>query len=177
MSKLTKNEVKGLFVPYKEILNLRDEVKAWLSEGGLVVLNFYKAMLFPGVKKDQKHAVLCIGVEGDELLIIDPNKETGGVYLVNYKDMERAMGPIEGAERGYVAYAPRGTKAYWRVKNKLVYSNPIHYDELSKGIERKLKQIFRESKLVKDVFPEYVREFLDEFKTAESEKIQRLWKP
>ncbi|MCD6523273.1 MAG: mechanosensitive ion channel [Candidatus Diapherotrites archaeon] len=177
VDKLTKGNVAGIFVPYKEIINLRDEVRAWLSEGGLVVLNFYKAALFPGVKRDQKHAVLCVGVEGDELLIIDPNKETGGVYLVNYKDMERAMGPFEGEERGYVVYAPRGTKAYWRIKNKLYYSDPIHYKKISKGLERKLKQIFRESKRVKDVFPEYLREFLDEYRAAETERIERLWKP
>ncbi len=177
VKRMTEGEVQGLMVPYKDIINLKEEVKAWLSEGALLVLNFYKAALFPGVKREQKHAVLCMGIEGDELLIMDPNSNTGGVYLVNYKDMERAMGPFEGDERGYIAYAPRGTKAYWRVKNKLYYSDPIHYEKLSKGIERKLKQVFRQSKRVKDVFPSYLREFIDEFKSTEVERIERLWKP
>ncbi len=175
---LTDNNMQGLLVPHKNIINLRDEVKAWLAEGGLVILNFYKAALFPGVKRDQKHAVLCLGVEGDGLLIMDPNAKTGGVYLVNYKEMERAMGPFEGEERSYIAYAPKGTKAFWRIQNKLYYSDPVHYKTLSKALERKLKQIFREANRAgEDVFPEYVREFLDEFRSAESERIERLWKP
>lgn len=177
VKKLTEGDVRGLMVPYKDIINLRDEVKAWLSEGALVVMNFYKAVLFPGVKKKQKHAVLCVGIEGDELVIIDPNPDTGGVYMVHYKDMERAMGPFDGEERGYIAYAPRGTKAYWRIKNKLYYSDPIYYERLSKGIERKLKQVFRQSKRVKDVFPDYLREFMEEYKSAKTEKIERLWEP
>ncbi|MFC2174817.1 mechanosensitive ion channel domain-containing protein [archaeon] len=178
MGALTENNVQGLLVPHKDILNLRDEVKAWLAEGALVVLNFYKAALFPGVKRDQKHAVLCLGVEGESLLIMDPNAQTGGVYVVNHKEMERAMGPFEGEERSYIAYAPKGTKAFWRIKNKLYYSDPVHYKTLSKALERKMKQIFREAtRAGEEVFPEYVREFLDEFRSAESERIERLWKP
>ncbi len=175
VKKLTKGQVIGLFVPYKNIINLREEMKSWLSDGGLVIINFYKAALFPGVKREQKHAVLCVGVEGDNLIIVDPNPTTGGVYQVNYKDMEKAMGPFEGEERGYVAYAPRGTRAYWRIQNKLYYSNPMYYEKLTKTFERKLKQILRETKRVENVLPEYLKELLDDYRAAEEEKIKRLW--
>ena len=119
----------------------------------------------------------CLGVEEDKLLIMDPNVETGGVYLVHYKDMEKAMGPFEGTERGYVVYAPRGTRAFWRIKNKLSYSDPRLYEKLSKSFERKLKRIFRENIRVNTILPDYIKEYLDEYSTADKEKIERLWKP
>ncbi len=175
VKKLTKGQVIGLFVPYKDVINLREEIKSWLADGGLVIINFYKAALFPGVKREQKHAVLCVGVEGDNLIIVDPNPTTGGVYQVNYKDMERAMGPFEGEERGYVVYAPRGTRAYWRIQNKLYYSNPMYYERLTKTFERKLKQVLRETRRIENILPEYIKELLDEYRAAEEEKIKRLW--
>ncbi|MBU1939521.1 C39 family peptidase, partial [Candidatus Micrarchaeota archaeon] len=133
---VTSDAVKGTLVRYDDIGNLRDELKTWLSEGALVILWFNKPTLFH-TSRGRGHYVVCVGVEGDELIIMDPSKSTAGVYLIDYVLFEEAMSEID-RKRGYIIFAKKGTPAYWRLSEGLVYADLSAYKELSKSFERYL---------------------------------------
>ncbi len=172
---LTEGEVRGAYVDYNKIGNLSDELKTWFDNGALVIPNFAKPVLFPGSEK--AHYSLCVGVEGDELIIVDPSIETvsGGVYYADGPEMRQAMAEFEGRERGYVVLAPEGTTAHWRIENGLIYSDSNFYDQLSKNMELRLKKIMRQGRLLKTALPEPVNTYIE--KWNREEKVNRLWKP
>ena len=148
----TKNLIDGLIIPYKSNINLKEETKAWLLEGGFVIFIIHKQALIPGIKKKGKQYVLCVGVEGDNLILMDDS----GTYLMNYKDLETAIGKSE--EKQYIVFAKKGSDAFLRIKNKLYYSNPDYYKKLNKTSERKLKQMVRKLKEVNLVYPNIIKE-------------------
>lgn len=172
IEKLTNGEVKTANVPYKKITNLRDEFKSWFNDGGLVLLDYMKPNIFP--EADRGNTVLCAGVEGDEILVIDPSPENGGVYYIDYKDLMTAMKEYEDP-KGYTVIAPKNTTAQWRIKKNLIYSHPELYDELSKSLEVQLSKILRQSRILKTVMPESVTDFVEKWRS--DQKVNRIWEP
>jgi len=162
--------VKGALIRYRDISNLRNEIKSWIAEGALVLLWFHKPTIFEEAKTG--HYVLCVGVEGDELIIIDPSLQTGGVYLVDYRLLDEAMSEKD-KERGYIVFAKKGSSAYWRISEKLLYADLSSYSDLSKSFERYLIKMVRRNKVVNDLLSEHV------FKIVEprGKKIDRVWSP
>ncbi len=172
VKELTNGEVYSDYISYEDITNLKRELKVWLNDGGLVVLHFMKPVIFPDATTG--HFVLCLGVEGDEVLVMDPSSKSGGVYYVSYSDMEEAMKEYDKS-RGYIPMAPKGTTAYWRLKEGLVYSNPKLYDKLSKSMEVQLSKIVRKGSILKEVIPSSVTDFADDWRSED--KVRRLWVP
>ncbi|MCJ7428816.1 MAG: mechanosensitive ion channel [Candidatus Nanohaloarchaeota archaeon QJJ-5] len=171
----TDGEIRAAWVEYDNITDLGDEFKTWFNDGGLVVPNFAKPMLFP--QANTGHYVLSVGVEGDELLIVDPSAHTtsGGVYYVDKDEMLDAMQEWEDRKRGYIIMAPEGTTAYWRIKEGLIYADKNYYDSLSKTLEVRLRKIMRKGRILKSVMPDSVEDFLDQWRREE--KVDRVWKP
>jgi len=168
--RLSKSAVKGALVKYDEIHNLRDELKTWLAEGALVILWFNKPALFK-TKRGRGHYVLCVGIEGDEIIIMDPSRATAGVYLIDYRMFEEAMSEFD-KKRGYLVFAKKGTSAFWRLSEGLIYSDITAYKELSKSFERYLKKLIRRNATINDLLSEHV------FKAMGGDKKpQRVWKP
>jgi len=175
VEELTEGDVRGAYVEYDKIGKLSDELKTWFDNGALIIPNFAKPVLFPGSEK--AHYSLCVGVEGDELIVVDPSADTvsGGVYYADDSEMREAMAEFEGRKRGYVVLAPEDTTAYWRIQNNLIYSDSSFYDELSKNMELRLKKIMRQGRLLKSALPEPVNSYIE--KWNREEKVNRLWKP
>lgn len=168
--KATGNAMKGVLIGYDEISDLKEELKTWISEGALALLWFNKSALFKK-SRGRGHYVLCVGVEEDELIVMDPSKATAGVYLIDYRLFEEAMSEYD-KKRGYIVFAKKGTSAYWRISEGLIYSDLSAYKELSKSFERYLKRILRKNEIVHQLLSEHV------FNTmGKREKVKRIWKP
>lgn len=169
---LTEGEVKTAFVEYDKITDLADEFKAWFNDGALIVPNFYKPEIFP--EATTGHYVLSLGVEDDDILIVDPSKTTGtgGVYYVSKDRLYDAMGE-HGHKRGYIVVAPKGTTAHWRIKNDLIYSDKTYYDEISKTLESRLRKILRQGRILSEVTPSSMDKYMERWRSGE--KISRLW--
>lgn len=172
---LTDEEVRVDYVEYDKITDLADEFKAWFNDGALIIPNFAKPVLFP--EADTAHYSLCVGVEGDDLLIVDPSADTvsGGVYYADSSEMLEAMGEFEGRSRGYLVIAPEDTTAYWRINEGLIYSDKSFYDEINKNMELQLRRILRQGRILKNVLPEDLQSYLERWK--KDEKVGRVWKP
>lgn len=169
---LTNNNVETALVEYDQITDLEDELKAWFNDGALVIPNFYKPKLFPDATTG--HYVLSVGVEGDEVLIIDPSGESGGVYYVESEELQEAMGDF-GHKRGYIVIAPEGTTAHWRIKNDLIYAEKTYYDNLSKTLETRLRKIMRQGRILKNATPTQLDKYMN--KWMKEDRVERLWKP
>lgn len=169
---LTNNEVKTAWIGYDKITDLDEEFKAWFNDGALIVPNFFKPEIFPDATAG--HFVLSVGVEGDEILILDPSGTNGGVYYVNKDQMKEAMGDF-GHKRGYTVVAPKGTTAHWRIKNDLIYADKSYYDELSKTLEARLRKILRQGRILKNSTPSSMEDYME--KWGSSEKLTRIWMP
>ncbi len=78
---MTKNKVKGAWIDIGHITDLKDEIRLWLNEGALIIVDYKKNILFPQAKS--AHYSVCVAVEGDELVILDPSGKKGGVYLTD----------------------------------------------------------------------------------------------
>ncbi|QKQ97977.1 mechanosensitive ion channel [Candidatus Nanohaloarchaea archaeon] len=172
VEELTNNEVKTAWIGYDKITDLDDEFKAWFNDGALIVPNFYKPEIFP--EATAGHFVLSVGVEGDEILILDPSGTNGGVYYVNKEQLKEAMAEF-GHKRGYIVVAPKGTTAHWRIKNDLIYADKSYYDELSKTLEARLRKILRQGRILKNSTPPSMEEYME--KWGSSEKLTRIWMP
>ena len=170
VKKLTNSEVRGKLIRFDEIFDLAEEVKAWIAEGALVILWYKKSVIFPDKHSQSGHYVLCVGVEGEELIVMDPSTETAGVYLVNHQVLEDAMDQYD-ISRGYVVFARKGTSAFWRLNEGLIYSNVSSYKNLSKSFERYLKRQFRQRNLINEVISEHITPKL------KTEKVKHVWKP
>ncbi|MBI4210896.1 MAG: C39 family peptidase [Candidatus Diapherotrites archaeon] len=168
--RLTRSEVKGHLVRFGEINDLAEEAKSWVAEGALLVLWYKKPVLFPQKKSRSGHYVLCVGIEGKELIVLDPSNETGGIYLVDANVLKEAMDEHD-IRRGYIVFAKKGTRAFWRLTEGLIYTDASSYKNLSKSFERYLKGQFRQGALVEGVISEHVLSKLGE------EKVKYVWKP
>ncbi len=168
---ITLGKVKGVLIKYDEITNLKKEIVSWLSEGALIIAWFSKNTLFKE-SKTRGHYSLCVGIEDEELVILDPSKATAGVYLINYRLFEEAMSEKD-KKRGYLVFAKKGTPAYWRINEGLIYSDVDSYKDLSKSFERYLKRILRKSNTINRLLSEHLSEKL----SKEKLKPKRIWKP
>jgi hypothetical protein len=172
---LTDEEVKTAYVDYEKITDLTDEFKVWLNDGALIIPHFAKPVLFP--QAETAHYSLCVGVEGDELLIVDPSADTisGGVYYADSSEMLESMGEWEGESRGYIVLAPEDTTAYWRISKGLIYADENFYDQINKNMELQLRRILRQGRILKNVLPEHLEDYLEKWKKQEN--VGRVWKP
>lgn len=175
VEELTNGQVKTAFIEFDRIGDLGDEFKAWFNDGALIVPNFYKPAVFPEQDSYGGHYVLSPGVEGSEVLMVDPSDKsgTGGVYYVDAERLREAMDEY-GHKRGYIIVAPKGTNAYWRIENGLIYSEKNYYDELSKTLEARLRKIVRQGRLLQSVMPGSAEEYMEKWRS--DEPVTRLWK-
>jgi small-conductance mechanosensitive channel len=169
---LTNREVRAAWIGYDKISDLGEEYKSWFNDGALIISNFYKPEIFPDATTG--HFVLSIGVEGEEILNLDPSGTNGGVYYVGGDTLEGAMAEF-GHKRGYIVLAPKGTTAHWRIKNDLIYADKSYYDELSKTLESRLRKILRQGRILKNSTPQSMEKYME--KWSADEKLTRIWNP
>ena len=167
---LTNNNVKGAFIQAEKIKDLENELKAWFNDGALILPSFRKQQIFPDSEGGEY--VLSVGIEENEILSIDPDPQTGGVYFIGTENFENAMEP---EDNGYIVLAPKGTTAYWRIKNDLIYSDKNQYEEISKTLEARLTKILRQGRILEDVMPENVRDYIEDWRA--DRYASRLWQP
>lgn len=176
VQKLTKNSVTGAWIDIDNINDLREEVIYWLNDGALVVVDYKKSYLFPDAKK--AHYSIVLAVEGDEFVILDPSSKKGGVYLADYRNIEKGMDTfselIQG-KRGYLVFAPRDSRAYNRLKKGLIYSDIDLYSRLNRGLKREFNRIMQKTEILEDLLPKRVKEFIE--KHNNRERISRVWRP
>lgn len=170
---LTEGEIQHAVVDADKITDAGREFKVWFNNGALLLPYFDKSVLFPS--SDGQQYVLCVAVEGDELLILDPDSgDSGGVYYVDAAEMQDAMGAADGG--GYLVLAPRGTTAFWRIKNDLIYASLSFYTEISKNLEVQLGKIVRRGEVLKQIIPDVVQDFIERWQVEEGEdSITRMW--
>lgn len=175
VQRLAKRRVKGAWISYEHITDLKQEVNAWLQQGALVIIDYKKNYLFPSAKK--AHYSVVLGIQGDELLVIDPSFKTGGVYFVESERVLRGMNtysPLIKGKRGYIVLAKKGTNAFWRIENKLIYSDMTLYKGLGKHVRDRFSKLTKKASAIKTVFPSNVQKFLNDW--DKREKVYRLWK-
>lgn len=176
VNKVTKGKVKGAWISSDKVTNLKQEIKEWLNEKGIVIVDYKKSFLFPGSLK--AHYSVCLGVRGDDLLLLDPNDSTGGAYLVNYRRVKAGMDTYSefiGGKRGYLVFALEGTKANYRIKKGLIYSDRELYHKLSNALQKKLWQMKQKAASMGDILPNQVRSFLERY--SQKERVTRVWRP
>jgi hypothetical protein len=171
VQELTEGKVRGVLIKYKEIFDLKNEIKGWLSDGALIILWFSKKSIFK-TSKTKGHYVLCVGMEENELIIMDSSKTTAGVYLAHSNLFEEAMSEKD-KQRGYLVFAKRGTPSFWRMGEGLIYSDANAYNELSKSFERYLKKVVRKNEAIEQIISEHLS------RVVETKKFEpkRVWKP
>jgi hypothetical protein len=170
---LTNNMVKGQLIRYNQIYNLKEEVKSWIADGAMLLMWYKKPVLFPAKKSRSGHFVLCVGIEGDELILMDPSPQTAGVYMVDYRLMEEAMSETD-KKRGYLIFAKKGTPAFWRIQEGLIYANVASYKNLSKSFERYLNKLIRRKSIVNELLSEFV---FNKISSDPEKKIKKIWVP
>ena len=173
VEKLTNNLVKGQLVRYNEIYNLKDEVKSWIADSAMILMWYKKPVLFPEKKSRSGHFVLCVGVEGDEIILMDPSPQTAGVYMVDYRLLDEAMSETD-KKRGYLIFGKKGTPAFWRIQEGLIYANVSSYKNLSKSFERYVNKLIRRKSVVNDLLSEFV---FSEISKDPERKIKKIWVP
>jgi len=171
----TNNKVIAVWIDYDKIHDLKQEIISWLNDDALIMVDYKKNFVFPQSKK--AHYSLCVGVEGDDLLLIDPSSITGGVYYVDYNTIYQGMNTysdlIQG-KRGYMVFAPKGSTGYHRVQNGLLYADRTLYKNLTKTLEHQLDKVFSK-KIFDHILPPKLKKFIQ--KWEQDEKIIRVWKP
>jgi len=172
----TSKKVKGAWIDVGHIMDLKDEIRLWLNQGALIIVDYKKNILFPDAKK--AHYSVVVAVEGEELVVLDPSGKKGGVYLADaekvYRGVDTYSELIKG-KRGYIVFAPEGTTAHHRIEEGLIYSDPSLYRDLSNKLKKELYRLTEKSELLENVLPMKVKNFIRKWK--EKEKIARLWKP
>lgn len=174
--RLIHNPVYGVWISHEYITNLHTELKDWIDQGALIIVDYKKDFLFP--KGPKAHYAVCLGEQDKKLLILDPGRNRGGVYILDAKKIERGMdtySKLINGNRGYIVLAPVGTRAYWRIDNQFHYSDISMYDKLSKGLERNLFTLLKNTQSMR-LIPEFVKIFLQNFEKSEG-TIHRLWHP
>jgi|TARA_Y100000310_G_scaffold91835_1_gene89322 hypothetical protein len=173
---MTKNKVKGAWIDIGHITDLKDEIRLWLNEGALIIVDYKKNILFPQAKS--AHYSVCVAVEGDELVILDPSGKKGGVYLADAEKVYRGMdsySELLKGKRGYIVFAPEGTTAFHRIEEGLIYADPSLYKDLSNKLKKELYKLTEKSELLETVLPLRVKNFIRKWR--EKDRIARLWKP
>ncbi|MDY6770093.1 MAG: mechanosensitive ion channel [Candidatus Nanohaloarchaea archaeon] len=175
VEELAGGEVKHAFVAADRMTDAGTELKVWLNNDALLLPYFRRSILFPGSESDRY--VLCVAVEGDEALILDPGSgDDGGVYYVDAGELQEAMEAADGG--GYLVLAPRGTTAFWRIKNDLIYASLSFYQQLSKNLEVQLSKIMRRGEVLKQVVPEAVDDFIERWRVREEgDGVTPMWTP
>lgn len=164
----TNQNVRTGYVEKEKITRLGDEFKAWFNDGALVAVTLNKEEIIPD---GEGRYVLGIGIEENEVLLVDPSRGSGGVYFVDQNSLLESM----DEDDGYIVMAPEGTTAFWRLKKDLLYSDKTYYDELSKTLEARLNKMTRQGRIMKQVMPSAVREYVDDWRSGKY--ASRLWKP
>ena len=166
---LTDGEVSAGYVNHDEIVDLEQELKAWFSDGGLVVLDMSKESLFPDAP-DSRYA-LAVSVDENEVLVVDP-MDDGGVYYAREDELTSAVKDDLG---GYMVLAPEYTTAAWRLENGLIYSDVDVYDDLSKNLELRLTRILRQGRILGSATPEPLEKFMKRWRSSEG--VDKVWTP
>lgn len=169
IEKLTDKEIRAAFVEHDKITDVADDFKTWFNDGALVICRINRDPIFA---ESGEQYVLAAGVEDNEILVIDPNSDNGGVYYVNKDTMKEAM---DGEELGYTVLAPEGTTSFWRVKNELIYGDKNYYEELSKTLEARLRKITRQGRILSDVMPQQLKNYTDKWKMEGN--VTQVWEP
>ncbi|MBN1385691.1 mechanosensitive ion channel [Candidatus Woesearchaeota archaeon] len=174
IQKLAKNQVKGVWIDTTQFNDLKVELQSWLNDGALTIVDYKKNILFPSSKK--AHYSACLGIEGDDAIILDPSKVTGGVYFVNipllFKGMDTYSDLIQG-KRGFIVLAPKGTTAFERIEQGMHFYDISLYKKLNKNFRKNLNSMIKETKLLEFILPDPVREYMKKYES--SEKVSRIW--
>jgi len=176
VQKITERKVIGIWVDIDKIYNLRREIKTWLYDGGFPILDFKKSALFPD--STTAHYSVCLGVQGDDLLILDPNEKKGGIYYSDYRTVHKGMdthSELIGGKRGFLVLAPKGTTAHYRIENGLAYSDVDLYGKLNNSLRAKLKKMAAKSSVIESVLPQNVQKMIKDYR--KTDKVSRLWQP
>ncbi|MBU1200931.1 MAG: C39 family peptidase [Nanoarchaeota archaeon] len=176
VKKLTNDKVVGVWIDADKIVDLKNELKSWLHGEALIIVDYKKSYLFPSAAK--AHYSVCISVEGDELLILDPSRKTGGVYYASHKRVFSGMNTFSeliGGKRGFIVFALDGTPAHQRIKEGLIYADQSTYKKITREIQDIIDDVYKKMPSIENVMPKQVKFFMK--KTAESEKVARMWKP
>jgi len=176
VQELTKDKIKGSWISVENIISLKDEIRLWLNQGGLIIVDYKKSFLFP--ESNKAHYAVCVAVEGDELVVLDPSGKKGGVYLADTEKIYRGMDTYSEflkSKRGYIVFAPEGTTAFYRIEEGLIYADPSLYKDLSNKLKSELYKLTEKAELLETVLPLRVKNFIKKWR--EKDKIARLWKP
>ncbi|OYT35219.1 MAG: hypothetical protein B6U87_00630 [Candidatus Aenigmarchaeota archaeon ex4484_52] len=176
VEQLTKNKVKGVWININRITNLKLELKTWLNNKALIIVDYKKSFLFPEAKK--AHYSVCFAVKGDELLILDPGVKKGGVYFADVRKIYLGMNTYSELlkeKRGYIVLAPKGTTAYKRIQEGLIFSDPNLYNDLSNSMANELDKLIKKASDIDFVLPKSIKKIIDEYK--KKDKITHLWRP
>lgn len=172
VEKLTKKKVKGAWIDADHIVDLRNEVKSWLNDDALLIVDYKKSYLFP--KAQKAHYSVCLGVNGDELLILDPSSTAGGVFYADYRKILAGMDTFSAlfnGKRGYIVFALDGTPAYKRIEDDIIYFGESMYHKVTKKVTIALADLEEKTKDLEKIFPKRLSNLVTK------EKISRLWKP
>lgn len=168
VAELTNHEMNAAFIRKDRISDLPEEFKAWFNDEALIMVKMDKDL---GSSEESVGYAVATGIEDEDVLLMDPEQE--GVYYISSDRLRDAM-EVEGG--GYMVVAPEGTNSFWRIKNELIYSEKKHYDrELSKTLESRLRKIVRQGRIIKEVTPEAMREYLERWRSEETSTL--LWRP
>ncbi len=171
--KLTDGKVKGVWIDADHITDLRAELISWLKDEALVIVDYKKSYLFSSAKK--AHYSVCLGVNGQELLLLDPSSKAGGVYYADYRRVHAGMDTFSllfNGRRGYMVFAKDGTPASKRINEGLIYLDKNLYSHMSSRISKALINIQESTASSSSILPESVKRLL-----KKDEKITRLWRP
>ncbi|MFP4189799.1 MAG: C39 family peptidase [Candidatus Woesearchaeota archaeon] len=172
-SSVTDGNVQGVWIDADHISDLRTELLKWFENDALVIVDYKKSYLFSNAKK--AHYSVCLGVSGDELLILDPSSKAGGVYYADYRRVQAGMdthSELIGGRRGYMVLAIDGTSAHKRISDGLIYLDETFYDKLTKTISKGLADLQHSSRRITKIFPKRLSNL-----AGKDEKITRLWRP
>lgn len=134
-----------------------------------------RSIFFPDAK--YAHYSLVAGVRGDELLIVDPSQQSGGVYFSDYRDILIGMDThselIQG-KRGYIVLAPYGSEAFDRIHKGVIYLDENMYDKVTKQMGLYIARMSNLSAIT-DTMPSFLRKYLTGFN--KEEQVSRVWRP
>ena len=151
---LSEGEVKGALIEYNHAYHFRQEIKSWLTEEALVVV------YYQGKEEKQGRYRLIVGIEGEEFITMDPQRST---QVINAQALEKSL--IDRNDRkGYVVFAKKGSPAFWRITEKLLYGDVSAYQSISKSLERYLKKVLRKSRTVNTFLSPHVEHKIKEKK-------------
>ncbi|MCK5176626.1 MAG: hypothetical protein KAQ92_02785, partial [Candidatus Aenigmarchaeota archaeon] len=176
VEELTKNKVKGVWININKINDLKLELKTWLNNKALIIIDYKKSFLFPEAKK--AHYSVCFSIRGEEMLILDPGLKKGGVYFADIKKVYNGMNTYSEllkGKRGYIVFAPKGTTAYQRIEEGLIYSDPDLYKDLSNNLTKELNALIKRAGKFENILPKSIKKAIDEYK--KKEKVTRVWRP